>query len=375
MIGKGVVIVVRASPESSTDVFKEFGRSLFLTSFTVISRVYLAAMLVYLPLRYGLGDRFWLLAFINNFAIYFFLPLLIILPLGLALRRRWVIIWSVLLTVIAVVWVGPYFIPKRPAPPAGPTLGVVTLDVDLSNLDLTGVKNWMLETNADVILLQRVNTFLIRKGQLSGSSIRYPFQHGVFFSDVPWGNFILSRYPIRKIDKLEIERGPSIGMQQRYEIDVNGQIIAVYNVNFAYPITPDGLPRIRIPGNSPLLQAILTYDPVMRDNQIREFLSLLQNETQPYLVAGDFNMSDQTQIYGDIARQMRDSFREAGFGLGATWPLTPGDGLIARLTSPLFRVDYIWHGGGLRTVNVGQGPRGLGSDHLPVYATLELTGQ
>jgi vancomycin resistance protein VanJ len=364
--------VVRASPESSVELFKDYGRSLFLTVVTLVSSLYLAAMIIYLPLYFVIKDRFWLLAFINNGFIYTFLPLLVILPLGVVMRRRWVIIPGVIIAIIAIVRVAPYFTPKFSAPPSGPTLSIITLDVDVNNPDLDAIKNWILESSADVIVLQRVNTFFIRTGQLSGSSIRYPFQHGVFFSDVPWGNFILSRYPIRKIDKLNIDRGSSIAMQQRYEIDVNGQIVAVYNVNFAYPTTPDGLPRIRVPGNIQFLETMMRYDPVMRDSQIRAFLDLIQNEKQPFVVAGDFNMGDQTQIYGEIARQMRDSFREVGFGLGATWAVSGGDGLFARLTSPLFRVDYMWHGDGLRTVSISRGPRNLGSDHLPLDATFEL---
>jgi len=365
--------VVRASPENSLEVFKDYGRSLFLTAFNVLCGVYIAIMIIYLPLRQVLGDRFWLLAYFNNAVAYCFTPLLLILPLGLVMRRWWVIIPTVILAIIAIIWVGPYFAPKRLAAASGPTLKVVTMNVGIPNPDLSAIKNWLLESNADVVVLQQVNTFQVRTGQLSGSSIRYPFQHGVFFSDVPWGNFILSRYPIRKIDKLDIERGPSIAMQQRYEIEVNDQRVAVYNVNFAYPITPDGLPRIRIPIEMTLVQDALRYDPVMRDSQIREFLNLIQGETLPYIVAGDFNMSDQTRIYSDIAKQMRDTFREGGVGLGATWALVPGDGFMARLTSPLFRIDYIWHGDGLRPVDVGQGPRGLGSDHLPVYAVFELS--
>ncbi len=368
--------MVRASPESSTEVFEEFGRTLFLSLFTVISRVYLTFMIIYLPLRWVLRDRFWLIAFINNYGAYLFLPLLIILPIGLVLRRRWVVILSAILVVIGVIWGVPYFVPKRVLAATGPTLSVVSFDVGLTNADLTGVKDWLLETDADVILLQGVNKFQIRKGQLSGSSIRYPFQQGVFFSndDIPWGNFILSRYPISKIDKLDIKNTSALAMHQRYEIDVNGQIVAVYNARFDYPLTPGGVPRIVLLISTPLAEALVRYDPAGRDNQIREFLSQVENETRPFVVAGSFNMSDQTEIYREVARQMRDSFLEAGFGLGATWELAPGEGLMSRLTSPLFRVDYIWHGDGLRAVNMGQGPRGLGSDHLPVYATLELTG-
>lgn len=367
--------MVRVSPENSIETLKDYGYSLFLTTFNFVSGFYLLIMLPYLLLHFALGDRFWFLAFFNNGIIYAFLPLIVIFPISVAMRRLWVIIPSAILAVIAVIWVAPYFTPKRPAPATGTTLSVVSFDVGLNNFDLSGVKNWMLEAGADVVLLQQVNVFHIRTGQLSGSSIRYPFQHGAFFSDIPWGNFILSRYPIRKIDKLDIERGTSAAMGQRYEIEVNSHLVAVYNVHFAYPITPDRQPRIRVPGNIEALITLLQYDPTLRDSQIRSFLAHLQNETRAYVVAGDFNMNDQTQIYDEVARQMRDSFLEAGFGLGTTWPLVPGDGLFARLISPLFRIDYIWHGDGLRTVNAALGPRGLGSDHLPVIATFELATQ
>src|SRR5262249_2022059 len=157
--------------------------------FTVLSIIHLASMIVYLPLSFLLGDRFWLLAFINNYRLYLFLPLVLIIPFGLVMRRIWIIVPSVILAIIGIILVAPYFIPKSLAPAVGPTLRVVTLDVSATNTDLSAIKDWLLQTDADVILLQEVNTFQIRKGQLSGSSIRFPFQHGVFFSDLPWGNF------------------------------------------------------------------------------------------------------------------------------------------------------------------------------------------
>ena len=79
-------------------------------------------------------------------------------------------------------------------------------------------------------------------------------------------------------------------------------------------------------------------------------------------------MSDQTSIYSTLAGQMGDSFREAGFGLGATWPAFQVVGMNAVLPA-LIRIDYIWHSREFQAVNAEVGPY-LGSDHLPVEATL-----
>ena len=79
-------------------------------------------------------------------------------------------------------------------------------------------------------------------------------------------------------------------------------------------------------------------------------------------------MSDQTSIYASLASQMGDSFREAGIGLGTTWPAFQVVGMNPGLP-PLIRIDYIWHSRGFQAVNAEVGPY-LGSDHLPVTATL-----
>ena len=75
-------------------------------------------------------------------------------------------------------------------------------------------------------------------------------------------------------------------------------------------------------------------------------------------------------VLGTLAARMGDSFREAGLGFGWSWPVAAQVKLPA-FVPPLMRIDYIWHSPQWRTVTASQGPT-LGSDHLPLYATLEL---
>jgi endonuclease/exonuclease/phosphatase family metal-dependent hydrolase len=119
-----------------------------------------------------------------------------------------------------------------------------------------------------------------------------------------------------------------------------------------------------------IVQNILSYDNTRRNEEIRNLLRRIEKEEYPYIIAGDFNMSDQTVIYGEISAEMTDSFREAGTGSGNSWPVLVLDH-ITTLIPPLLRVDYIWHSQEFRTVEAFRGPE-LGSDHLPLVAELEL---
>jgi endonuclease/exonuclease/phosphatase family metal-dependent hydrolase len=112
------------------------------------------------------------------------------------------------------------------------------------------------------------------------------------------------------------------------------------------------------------------YDDSTRNAEIAALLAGLEAEPLSFIAAGDFNMSPQAVTYQEMAAKMGDSFLEAGYGLGGTWPLSDVTGFPAFIL-PLMRIDYVWHSSHFRAVNAEVGPR-LGSDHLPVYVVLEV---
>jgi endonuclease/exonuclease/phosphatase family metal-dependent hydrolase len=141
----------------------------------------------------------------------------------------------------------------------------------------------------------------------------------------------------------------------------------VYNIHLAWPVSK---PRLPLPFENLYLRVALGYDDSARNQQITYLIEHLQNEPYPYIVAGDFNTSASSATYQRLATVMHDSFREAGSGLGESWPVSASRGLPA-LVPPLIRIDYIWHSDHFRAITAQRGPR-LTSDHLPVQATLEL---
>jgi len=78
----------------------------------------------------------------------------------------------------------------------------------------------------------------------------------------------------------------------------------------------------------------------------------------PVIVCGDFNDTPAAYSYQTAARGLRDTFREAGRGLGITY---------ARI--PLFRIDHILHTGHFATAShkVHRWPH---SDHFAISAVL-----
>jgi endonuclease/exonuclease/phosphatase family metal-dependent hydrolase len=151
-------------------------------------------------------------------------------------------------------------------------------------------------------------------------------------------------------------------------LDTRKQPIAVHNIHLPMPV---GDPR-RCFQRSRQVRVRAKYDESLRNAQIMSLLDILKDERLPYIVAGDFNMSDQSIIYGQLAAAMGDSFREAGMGFGASWPAGESEEL-PDIFPPLLRLDYVWHSPHFRAVSAIQGPP-LGSDHLPLIVALESPG-
>jgi endonuclease/exonuclease/phosphatase family metal-dependent hydrolase len=151
-------------------------------------------------------------------------------------------------------------------------------------------------------------------------------------------------------------------------LDLDGLPMAFYNISLATPL--EGNWQNRLSFQTPFLSLIARYDDSERNGQIRKLAAQIEAETPPYIVAGDFNLSDQSSFYGILAARMGDSFREAGTDLGLTWPAFPALG-VSSLFPPLIRMDYVWHSTGIRARSAFVGPY-LGSDHLPVDVMLDV---
>lgn len=314
---------------------------------------YLAGLGAYLALRVLLGDRLWPLALLNNFTALYFFPLIGIVPALGVLRARRIFVAGLILAGIGALWIGPLFVPRPAIVPEGPTLRILTFNALRSNHSIREDAAWILNLNPDVIFLQEM-TIYYGPDWIRALEGQYPHR----IEQSAGGDMYLatlSRLPLR-----EGERGSIL-------LDFAGQSIAVYNVHQPLPVQ---VGAINWGAGRTFLQMARNFSVEQRDALIRGLLAVIAQEPRPYIVAGDFNMSDQSAIYGEVAARMRDAFRERGLGFGWSWPVARNANLPIFIP-PLVRIDYIWHSDHWRTVEIAQGPA-LHSDHLPLYATLEL---
>lgn len=316
---------------------------------------YALGLLLFLVLRLVLGDGLWWLALLGNFTPWYFAALIVLLPLALLSRAKRPALMLLPLALLGLLWFGRLYLPKAQADAGdAPTLNVISFNVWGDNQNLTDVEDWLREMQADVVaIIELPQAWADGFPALQDA---YPEQFVLSeLGGVSWDSAILSKYPILSAEAFYLGDIP----QARVVVNVNGQEVVVYGIHL---YVPSG----RIP-HAPLS----VYNDAPRDAQIRNLIERVKAETLPYVVAGDFNMSDQSLVYNELAAVMRDSFREAGTGLGTSWFHAQRFGLPS-LIPPLVRIDYIWHSAGFRAISAALGPY-LGSDHLPVYATLALT--
>ena len=112
------------------------------------------------------------------------------------------------------------------------------------------------------------------------------------------------------------------------------------------------------------------FDASDRQRALNVSLRRAAAETLPVVLAGDFNLTDQTRDYQTIVGAgFQDAFRAAGWGLGLTFAdfsyLSP----LFSLAPPFIRIDYVFADETFTPVEARVGAS-AGSDHYALRAVL-----
>lgn len=334
------------------------------TLIALVTGAYALGLLTFVALRLLVGDAWWWLAFLGNFTPFYFAALIGLLPLALLARARRGVLLMLPLALLGLLQFGRLYLPKASAGAgAAPTLRVISFNVWGDNPDLSRIETWLREQQADVVVTVELPPAWAQGENVAALAQAYPYQVRSVAQGQYWGSTLLSAHPVIAHETFMLGEIP----QQRIVVASGGKEIAIYGIHLYLPVGK--APHLPLPANY-ITNGIFGYDDGQQRQQIAALIERLRAEPLPYVVAGDFNMSDQSASYGQLAALLGDSFREAGIGLGTSWPNAQALGL-PRLIPPLVRIDYIWHSAALRALAATQGPY-LGSDHLPLLATLTL---
>lgn len=303
--------------------------------------------------------------------VVWLLPLLPLMALALLVHRRCLLACAVGLLLstwllLGFQWQGGG---AGPAVSGQEMLSVMTNNHGQSmNQSLRPFKNAM---QPDVLVLQEA------KGRAAGylaSPDYQEFKHGVSLGE----HTFLSRFPI--LESVLLDQAPqgNGARPARVVIDWQGTRVSVYSVHQMTPRHTLATYRrgaflwglLGLPG-TPWAEKRLYYQDFWdrQINDVRHLLTLVEADSLPAIVAGDFNAPACGYVHRLVSSVLGDAHLEAGQGLGYTFPGTTSS--IISLGGPWMRIDYIFYNQKWRTMEcVTEAKRA--SQHRAVFAKAML---
>jgi len=301
------------------------------------------------------GDRFWLLALANAFAVYLFAPLPSAALLTVLARRRaaWIALSTALLLFFGLF--GGDLMPPSPIARAGANgteLTAMTYNVLFTTTDATPIAANIQSNDPDLVAFQELTPALAQQLEQQIGT-RYPFRtpvHAGCHADVA----IWSRFPLQVEDV-----DPDVLCRVRpVVVDLGGRPVRVVDVH-GWPFT-----SLRREG----VEQSLAW----RQEQIELVIDQFVLRPEPFILLGDLNSTPMHEVYQTLAVHLVDTFREAGWGLGHTYPATGGRLRGIPYPDRMVRIDHVFHSEDWRAEAAWVGEWDGSSDHLPVVARLRL---
>lgn len=214
----------------------------------------------------------------------------------------------------------------------------VTFNQYYTNQDAAGIGRYLESLRADVITVQELPS-LAAAERLAAQLPSYPHVHAK--SSYPYGAVIFSRWPIQRVETIEL--APQGAKAAKAVIDWQGNPLAIVGVHLHWPI---GRNNVRL-----------------RNAEMKQLLQVAQQTPEPLLIGGDFNVTPWSQ---NFRRTFDDSPLHdcaRGLGLVSTWP--------SRFAPLGIRIDHCLASDDWQVLGIGRGPA-LGSDHFPTVTDLQL---
>lgn len=326
----------------------------------LLSHLYCLGVITWAGLYTIFHDRWWWLFVLNTFALYFFVPLPLLLVVALLVRRRTLWLGAGVVLGLGLSLFGGLLLPTVAANTSdGPTVTVMTYNMLGYNEHPTDAIAALRESNADIVALQELNPVQATAIEEELSD-EYPYRI-LYPQRRVSGMGVISRYPLAPVD-VSLP-GQWVGPPQIVRVSLDAGDVTV--INF-HAIPPTG---------SKLLSTEVIRE---REQQMRTLTEAAAAQNTPVIALGDLNATDRSAAYTIATRTFADSWRDAGWGFGHTFPGAASVGSsrpsIFGIPVPkwLIRIDYVFHSAGWRTLNARIGPWDGISDHRPVIAELQL---
>ncbi|RII27486.1 MAG: hypothetical protein CXR30_15360 [Geobacter sp.] len=307
------------------------------------------------------GDRWWLatvLLFGPRWLLS--LPLVVLVPLTACYGRRLLLLLMITTLLIFGPFMGynlPLFKIVAPLKQRVPALRVITCNIQSGNFNPEHLFSLINESAPDVVALQECP----KKFKLSLPSGWQLERAGELA--------VLSRYPLRQVKSMTALHPPHTWPRTvllHCVISAPGGDIDFCTVHLPSPRY--GLQSVlsRKTILNPARAGLLKQETEHRRKTSQDVRSVISALNQPVIIAGDFNMPVESNIYSQVWGAYSNAFSSQGVGYGWT------EGASQRGIVMSVRIDHILTGSGLTPSRCQVGPD-VGSDHLPLIADIGRT--
>lgn len=339
--------------------------------FPAVALFYAVALLLWWPMQWLPAPQPGLLQMSHVFGSWFYVPLLPLLLWALVRQRPWAAAILLVPALLFLVDYGRLYLPRLDLMSSARasasvqsevhTLRVVNWNAFFANQQVEPLLELIEREQPDVIAIQELGTGFARR--LDGAlGERYPHR-ALYPGGTPSGIGLYSNWPLLESSPVEYRRGAPACNCHWVRIDWREQRVTIINTH-PWP------PRVRLgryarPG-APLFS---TEGQTRTFDRLLELVQAARATGEPLLLVGDLNTSDRQSNYKRLRPYLSDAHREAGWGMGYTFP---DAGHVGRLPlRPLIRIDYVLHGPQwraerLHTLSLP------GSDHRLLVADLTL---
>lgn len=316
-----------------------------------------AATLVLVPLilvvlaRLLRPDTNIIFIWLNSYTFWIYLPAYPIVLFAGAMRR-WLLLPPALFVVaFHLWWVLPDYTGGSPLPAeaqGAPSFRLVTANALHGNEHLDEFALALAGYEPDVLFVQEFDRRVAAALADGGIAEELPHSREAYAPGWRTGIAVYSRYPLEALEVFYVTNRPVI----RADITVEGRTLRLFSI---HSVSPGGRWVVN-PWN----------------DGWQEYVEIFEAEPGPFVVAGDFNMTQHHRWYGELKDiGLANCHEERGRGRATTWPY--GDGrMIYRLFPPI-RIDHVFASDGAVCTTIAEGDA-IGSDHRPVIADVAIVG-
>jgi vancomycin resistance protein VanJ len=323
----------------------------------VLAAVYALVVVAWAAARQTPLGSYWVFELADIFAtLWLYAPLLVLGPWAMLRRQRAAAACLLVPLALFAVEQGEVFVP-RPLPAPGPTLRLLTANLMWRNTDAASFAAVVHGEQPDMVAVQELGPDMAASLARDLES-EYPYQ-SLAPSAGPDGIGIFSRLPFEGVQPAEIGRVPGPCFCQSVTVRVGNRAVVVLN---AHPLAPD----IRLRRFGPVAVPVAFDTDAGRPDR-RRILERVEGADGPLILVGDLNTAERQPYYRELRRRLRDAHRDAGWGLGWTFPSVP----LGPVLVPVVRIDHVLYSDAWRAADeyTGYTP---GSDHRHVVADLVL---